>query len=58
MMTDNPGQIAYEADIVLRPLYHDGSPRPAWRQLSEIARWSWERNPTAPATLDDGLQEG
>lgn len=37
------GRMDYEADLARRPLYHDGSPRPAWEQLSEIAKWSWNR---------------
>lgn len=41
-----PGRKAYEADVVARPLYHDGTPRRAWHELSEIARKSWELNPT------------
>lgn len=41
-----PGQRAYEADRRNRPFYHDGTPRPPWRELRPIARWSWERNPT------------
>jgi hypothetical protein len=41
------GQIAYEADVKARPLYHDGKPRRQWHQLPYFARWSWERNPTS-----------
>lgn len=37
------GQIAYEADVKRKPLYHDGTPRKLWADLSAIARWSWER---------------
>lgn len=37
------GQIDYENDVMNRPLYHDGTPRKRWEELSEIARWSWER---------------
>lgn len=40
------GQQAYEADLQRQPLYHDGTPRKSWDQLSDIARWSWNRNPT------------
>ena len=46
-----PGQIAYERDLERKPNYNrsdhgsDG-PRPKCHELSEIARWSWERNPT------------
>lgn len=37
------GQIAYEADVKRKPVYHDGTPRKLWTELSTIARWSWER---------------
>ena len=40
------GRLAYEEDCRRHPRYHDGSPRRAWDDLSEHARWSWERNPT------------
>lgn len=43
-MTDKqPGQLAYEADVALRPNYHDGSPRKTWDELDNIERWSWSR---------------
>lgn len=43
----SPGQVAYEQDVAAHPRYHaNGAVRPTWAQLSEIARWSWERNPT------------
>jgi len=58
MMAKSAGQIAYEADVARKPRYHDGSSRAPWEKLSEIARWSWERKPAAPAIFDDGLQEG
>lgn len=49
-ITDNSpksaGQIAYETDTAARPNYHDGAPRRPWPMLPEIARYSWERNPT------------
>jgi len=41
-----PGQIGYEADCAADPAYPGGGTRKAWAQLSEIAQWSWERNPT------------
>lgn len=44
-----PGQIAYEEDVRRCPLYHDGTPRRSWSSLCEVARWSWERNPTPRA---------
>jgi len=40
------GQIAYDADLAATPTYADGGKRPAWQELWEVARWSWERNPT------------
>ena len=42
-----PGQLAYEADVRGEPFYHDGTARPGWNLLSDLARWSWDRNPTA-----------
>lgn len=50
------GQIAYQQDVQITPNYHDGKPRRAWDDLSEIVRWTWERNPTprqAPIVFDD-----
>lgn len=50
-----PGQLAYEADCALQPNYgprdghQEGMPRKTWDQLSDIARDSWERNPTVRA---------
>lgn len=41
------GQLAYEADVAHEPLYHDGTPRKSWDELSEIASRSLERNPTS-----------
>jgi hypothetical protein len=41
-----PGQSAYEQELRARPTYHDGTPRKRWDQLDDIARSSWERNPT------------
>jgi hypothetical protein len=48
-----PGQIAYEEDLAREPCYGDGTPRKTWHQLSDDARWSWERKPTprAPAPV-------
>lgn len=37
------GQRAYEASVAAAPLYHDGTPRKRWDQLSDLERWSWER---------------
>lgn len=39
------GQQAYEADLITRPTYHDGRPRRQWSELSEVAQWSWNKNP-------------
>lgn len=44
--TKTLGQLAYEADVAVRPNYDGGKPRPSWQHLDEHARWSWERNPT------------
>lgn len=41
-----PGHTAYEADLRQQPRYHDGTSRRTWEQLSDFAKWSWERNPT------------
>jgi hypothetical protein len=47
-MTRNPtpGEIAYTEDVRRRPTYHTGEPRPAWAQINDWAKTSWERNPT------------
>lgn len=39
----SPGQLAYEADVARRPIYHDGSARKRWEQLDAVMQWSWER---------------
>ncbi len=41
-----PGQIAYQEDLKLQPLYHDGTPRLQWHELGSLVQNSWERNPT------------
>jgi hypothetical protein len=46
MSNKTPGQIAYEAELVYCPNYHDGSPRCPWEKLADYAKWSWEKNPT------------
>lgn len=33
----------YEADVLARPTYHDGSPRKRWVELGTIERASWAR---------------
>jgi hypothetical protein len=42
-----PGEVAYREDVVRRGFYPDGQPRRTWAQLSDWARSSWEKNPTA-----------
>ena len=41
------GKAAYEADLKIRPTYHDGTPRKAWEQLCSVARYSWEKGEAA-----------
>lgn len=45
-----PGQLAYEEELRRCPNYPDGSPRPAWDDLTsrygEWLRKAWEMNPT------------
>lgn len=41
-----PGQIAYEAECAAWPYHHDGTRRPTWAKLCDVAQWSWERDPT------------
>lgn len=50
------GQKAYEADIKRNPFYHDGTRRRSWDDLSDIARWSWNKAPTPlpAAPVDTG----
>lgn len=40
------GQLAYERDLAAQPNYEDGARRPGWVQLGDVAKDSWERNPT------------
>lgn len=42
-MNKTQGENAYESDVKRKPVYHDGTPRKHWVELSEIARRSWER---------------
>ena len=44
-------EVAYTLDVYAQPLYHDGTTRPQWSELSEIARDSWKRN-TTPRTSE------
>lgn len=39
------GQIAYEQELEVVPYYHSGEHRKPWRELCDIAKQSWERNP-------------
>ena len=39
-----PGQIAYERDCLDKPRYHTRELRKRWDELSELARWSWEKS--------------
>ncbi len=41
-----PGQLAYEADCLNEPNYHDGTKRKTWFELDAVAQWSWNRDPT------------
>ena len=31
----------YDADCAVRPLYHNGTPRPAWHELTDFQRATW-----------------
>lgn len=44
---DLVGKAAYDASLAAAPLYHDGTPRPAWEQLGKVERWTWERPVTS-----------
>lgn len=46
MSREAEGRAAYEADLVRKPFYRDGVPRPKWDQLRDFAQDSWIRNPT------------
>lgn len=39
------GREAYEEDCRRNPTYHDGTPRRLWDEISEIAQYSWNRDP-------------
>jgi len=58
MTRPTPGQLAYQEDVRRCPQYHDGTPRKAWSQLCEVAKWSWERNPVPRnfARLEEAAQ--
>lgn len=40
------GQLAYEADCLKQPSYHDGIARRSWHDLPAFAKYSWHKNPT------------
>lgn len=42
----SPGQLAYEADLLICPAYADGLPRRTWEQIGDAAREAWEEHPT------------
>jgi len=44
--SSSPGQLTYERDLAAQPHYGDGAPRPGWDRLGDVAKDSWERNPT------------
>jgi hypothetical protein len=37
---------AYAEDVRRHPNYDNGKPRCSWDALCDIAKWSWQRNPT------------
>ena len=39
------GELAYNAELRVAPLYFDGSERPKWEALHDVTKESWERNP-------------
>jgi hypothetical protein len=41
-----PGQTAYEAELLARPCYDNGSQRCSWADLGKLERSTWEKNPT------------
>lgn len=45
-MQKSPGQIAFENDVAMMPTYDDGSARHKWSEIGDMARLSWERNPS------------
>lgn len=47
------GRKAYDEDCVRRPTYHDGTLRPTWEQLDEVARWSWDRAASDDSPADE-----
>lgn len=41
-----PGELAYERDVQETPNYRNGQPRASWEDIGDIARQSWELNPS------------
>lgn len=41
MVHKSRGQLAYETDVALCPLYYDGIQRPTWDQLDSVKQWLW-----------------
>jgi hypothetical protein len=46
------GREAYLASCQAVPLFHDGTPRPTWEQLSALERFSWNRSVVAHELAD------
>jgi len=45
-MKQTPGQRAYNRELQYVPNYDKGVPRKTWEELDDIAKASWEKNPT------------
>ena len=54
MTIKTPAQLAYESELMIKPHYHDGTKRPEWAKLSDVAKWSWHKNPNPRYTLNQG----
>ena len=54
--TRTPGQVAYDLDCQRCPFYAHGDKRASWSELTDVARWSWERNPTPRAYTHESLR--
>ncbi len=48
------GEAAYECDRARQPHYHTGAARPAWTDLDELCRSTWQRNAT-PRTWPESI---
>ena len=54
-MCKTPGQLAYEEDCKRQPHYPGQHRyRLTWEELDDIAKWSWERNPTPREYKNNG----